>query len=176
MSPLLAPYEAMSGTIDTRIDSRHHEATVGPQTAFFEHVKAMTTVLQDMGNPIQDESSYLLSLDTKNIADPSLAQLVATHHQRELQQFEVFLGGFHNEECSFYNPIKKNKDAFFKQEQRVSSSKEKTLEGDCRLITLINSPDCSSPARQDNVICKNSSDMRTCRHLPPHFIHVRNHS
>ena len=37
MSRLLAAYEAMSGTIDTRIDSRHHEATVGAQTAFFEN-------------------------------------------------------------------------------------------------------------------------------------------
>ena len=44
----------MSGTI---IDNRHHEAIVGAQTAFFENVKIMTTVLQDMGNPFQDESS-----------------------------------------------------------------------------------------------------------------------
>ena len=114
MSRLLAAYEAMSGTTDTRIDSRHHEATVGAQTAFFENVKAMTTVLQDMGNPFPDESSDLLSLDTKNIADHSLAQLFATHHQRGLQQFDVFLGGLHNEGCSFYNPIKKIKAAFFK--------------------------------------------------------------
>ena len=137
VSRLLAAYEAMSGTIYTRIDSRHHEATVGAQTAFFENVKTMTTVLQDMGNPFQDESSDLLSLDTKNIADPSLAKLVATHNERGLQQFEVFLGGLHNEECSFYNPIKKNKVAFFKQEQHVSSSKEKAPKGDCRLFSRL---------------------------------------
>ena len=56
---LLAAYEAMTGTIDTRIDSRHHEATVGAQTAFFENVKAMKLVLQDKDNPFQDESSDL---------------------------------------------------------------------------------------------------------------------
>ena len=127
VSRLLAIYEAMSGTIDIRIDSRHHEATVGAQTACESHDNA----LQDMGNPFQDESSDLLSLNTKNIADPSLAQLVDTHHQRGLQQFEVFLSGRHNEECSFYNPIKKNKVAFFKQEQGVSSSNEKALKADC---------------------------------------------
>ena len=60
MSRLLAAFKYMSGTIYTRIDSRHHEATVGAQTAFFENVKIMTTVLQDMGNPFQDESSDLL--------------------------------------------------------------------------------------------------------------------
>ena len=108
VSRLLAAYKYMSGTIYTRIDSRHHEATVSAQTAFFENVKITTTVLQDIGNPFQGESSKL-QLDTKNIADPSLAQLVSTHHHRGLQQFEVFLGGLHNEECSFYNSIKKNK-------------------------------------------------------------------
>ena len=96
---LLAAYEAMSSSIDTRIDRRHHEATVGAQTALFENVKVMTTVLQDMGNPFQNESSDLLSLDTKNIANPSLAQLVAIHHQRRLKQVEVFLGCLHKEEC-----------------------------------------------------------------------------
>ena len=55
VSRLLAAYEAMPGTIDTRIDSRHQKATVGAQTAFFENAKAMTAVLQDMGNPFQDE-------------------------------------------------------------------------------------------------------------------------
>ena len=137
VSRLLAACEAMPGAIDTRIDSSHRKATLGAQTAFFDNMKAMTTVLQDMGNPFQDESSDLLSLDTKNIADPSLAKLVATHHERGLQQFEVFLGGLHNEECSFYNPIKKNKVAFFKQEQHVSSSKEKALKGDCRLFSRL---------------------------------------
>ena len=50
-----------------------------------------------------------------------------------------------------------------------------------RKETAAYSPDCSSPARQDNVICNNSSDMRTSHHLPPsvmgvNFTHVRNHS
>ena len=35
VSRLLAAYEAMSSSIDTRIDRRHHEATVGAQTALF---------------------------------------------------------------------------------------------------------------------------------------------
>ena len=98
VNPLLAAYEAMSSSIDTRIDRRHHETTVGAQTALFENVKVMTTVLQDMGNPFKNESSDLLSLDTKNIANPSLAHLVAIHHQRGLKQVEVFLGGLHKEE------------------------------------------------------------------------------
>ena len=41
------------------------------------------------------------------------------------------------EACSFYNPITQNTVAFFKQEQRVSSSKEKSLKGDCRLFSRL---------------------------------------
>ena len=96
-------YEAMSSSIDTRIGRRHHEATVGAQTALFENVKVM-------GNPFQNESSDLLSLDTKNIANPSLAQSVAIHHQRGLKQVEVFLGGLHKEEGM--SEITANRDYF----------------------------------------------------------------
>ena len=87
VNPLLAAYEAMSSSIDTRIDRRHHDATVGAQTALFENVKVMTTVLQDMGNPFQNESSDLLSLDTKNIVQ---AFCNLTSHKLQQKQFHLF--------------------------------------------------------------------------------------
>ena len=56
--------------------------------SFFEKVKSLSAVMQEMGNPFQEESADLLVLDTKNIADPALAEMVATHHQRGKEQFE----------------------------------------------------------------------------------------
>ena len=38
--------------------------------------------------------------------------------------------------------------------------------------TAAYSPDCWSPAKHDNVICKNSSDMKTSHHLPPSVMGV----
>ena len=92
-----------------------------------------------MGNPFQEDSADLLSLDTKNIADPPLADLVGTHHQRGQQKFESFMKGLQNEEdnCPFYQPIKKNKVAFFKHEQTASNSKEKVLKDDCQLFSRL---------------------------------------
>ena len=49
--------------------------------------------MQEMGNPFQEESADLLVLDTKNIADPAVAEMVATHHQRAKEQFESFMEG-----------------------------------------------------------------------------------
>ena len=39
-------------------------------------------VMEEMGNPFEEESGDHLTLDTKDIADPSAAQLIATHHER----------------------------------------------------------------------------------------------
>ncbi len=78
MSNLLAAYKYMSGTIYTRIDS----SIMRPPLVLRQlSLKIMTTVLQDIGNPFQDESSELL-LDMKNIASPSLAQLVYPPSER----------------------------------------------------------------------------------------------
>ena len=133
VSRLLVAYESMSGTIDTRIDSRHHEATIGAQTAFFGNVKAMTMVLQDMGNP----AIPILVIWPTVVGHEEYRRPQSCTVSRYQQQFEVFLGGLHNEECSFYIPINKNKVAFFRQEQRISGSKEKALKGDCRLFSQL---------------------------------------
>ena len=39
----------------------------------------MTNTLEEMGNPFQEESGDLLSLDTKDIASPSSADRISTH-------------------------------------------------------------------------------------------------
>ena len=84
--------------------------------------------MQEMGNPFQEESADLLVLDTKNIADPSRAEMVATHHRRGKDHFQSFMDGLENEgESLFHNPLKKNLVSFFKQEQAKGISKEKVL-------------------------------------------------
>ena len=68
VSGLVARYEAMSGMKDATYNSRHHEQTLSAQKSFFEKVKSLSAVMQEMGNPFQEESANLLVLDTKNIA------------------------------------------------------------------------------------------------------------
>ena len=66
---LVAGYEAMSG-MKAAYSSRQHEQTLSAQKSFFENVKSLSAVMQEMGNPFQEKSADLLVLD-KNIADPS---------------------------------------------------------------------------------------------------------
>ena len=51
-----------------------------------------------MGNPFQEDLADLLVLDTKNIADLALVELVGTHQQRGQEQFQSFMEGMGNEE------------------------------------------------------------------------------
>ena len=137
VSRLVAAYEVMCGMKDATSSTKHHEQTLSAQKSFLEKVEALSTVLKEMGNPFREESADLLALDSKNIADPALAELVGSHHKRGKEKFQSFLEGLENEECTFYHPIKKNTASFFKQEQPVRSSKEKVLKDDCQLFSRL---------------------------------------
>ena len=51
-------------------------------SVLLEKAEALHTVLKEMGNPFQEDSANLLVLDTKNIADLALAELVGTNQHR----------------------------------------------------------------------------------------------
>ena len=139
ISRLVANYETVSGTKDAKKNNRHHEQTETVQRAFFEKVKQLTKVMEEMGNPFEEESGYLLTLDTKDIADPSAAQLIATHHERGKDKFNSFMANLQCEnDCSFYQPIKKNRITFFTNEPKSASKSEtKLLKEDCNLFSRL---------------------------------------
>ena len=51
----------------------------------------MTSTLEEMGNPFQEESEDLLSLDTKDIASPWSADRIAAHLTTRNASFEACL-------------------------------------------------------------------------------------
>ena len=135
---LIAAYEAKICGKNAANTSKHHEQNSSAQKTFIDKVKALHLVLKEMGNPFLEESDDLLALDTKNIADAALADLVKTHHERGEQKFKSFVKALENEDTSaFYHPIKKNKVAFFKHEVEVCSSKEKLLKDDCSMFAKL---------------------------------------
>ena len=79
VSQLVAQYEEASELRDVSKQTKHHEQTPTTQRSFLEKVQRLTNTLEEMGNPFQEESGDLLSLDTKDIASPSNAERIATH-------------------------------------------------------------------------------------------------
>ena len=139
---LIAEYEAVSGTKDATISKKHHEDNESAQHTFFEKVNRLTVVLEEMGNPFKEESADLLVLDTKDIAEPTMAEMIKTHQKRGREQFNSFIGALGSGNSlhggsTFYQPIKKNKITFFKQDQAGGMSKEKVIKEDCHLFSRL---------------------------------------
>ena len=60
---------------------RHHEQVESKQKAFVKQVEAMTSTLEEMGNPFLEESEDLLVLDTRDIADTNVATTIRNIEQ-----------------------------------------------------------------------------------------------
>ncbi|KAJ8372700.1 hypothetical protein AAFF_G00277690 [Aldrovandia affinis] len=139
VSHLVAQYEAACGTKEGTEHTSHHEETERAQRVFFENVGKLSQAMKDMGNPFQEESRDLLSLDTKDIAHHTAAELIGTHLEKGKVRFQEFMKGLEGEEEStFYEPIKKNRVDFFRQvPASVDSSKQKVLKEDCQLFSKL---------------------------------------
>jgi hypothetical protein len=72
--------------------------------AIFDKVQKLYIVMKDMGNPFMEETEGLFTLDTKIIANPSVAEMVASHYDNGKTRFNEFLKGLDTNECSFYQP------------------------------------------------------------------------
>ena len=61
--------------------------------AFFDKVQKQYTVVNDIGNPFMEETGDLFTLDTKMIAHPTVAEMVASSYDNGKTQFNEFLKG-----------------------------------------------------------------------------------
>ena len=54
-------------------------------------MKKLTNTLEEMGNPFQEDTGDLLSIETKDIASPHNAERIATHFLSGKTSFEALL-------------------------------------------------------------------------------------
>lgn len=135
-----AQYEALSEQKDANESTQHHEQTRTFQTSFLDKVNNLYSVMTEMGNPYMDESKELVTLDTKHVAHPTAAEMVSQHFQKGTTSLEKFFESLQDgENCKFYEPIKKNKTNFFRQQPETSSKdlKQKNVKDDCTLFSKL---------------------------------------
>ena len=82
VSHLVSIYEMEAQTKEASGHSLHHEQTPHTQKTFLERVQKLSPVLQDLGNPFQEDSADLFSIATKDVAHPSFAELVQSLAER----------------------------------------------------------------------------------------------
>ena len=138
VSRLLANYEATFMDKETKTVQEHHEQSHSTQKRFFQKVKQLSDVMEEMGNPFEEDSSELLTIDTKDIADPAMTELIATHYERGKEQFASFITKMREDSTTFHQPIKRNKVGFFKHETKeTSKSKTRLLKNDRNLFSRL---------------------------------------
>ena len=84
----------------------HHHRTSRPKCKYADDIRGegrgAAKSPEELGNPFQQETADLLVLDTKTIADPTLAGLVGMHQERGKQQFKSFVDGLEIDDTSSF--------------------------------------------------------------------------
>ena len=95
----------------------------------------------EIGNPFEEESPDLYSLDTKDVVEAEHADNILNIAARGVEQHKAFLLKLHDgeEKSAFYEPLKKNKFRLFNLKQKPDSSKTKmeNLKDDCNLFSRL---------------------------------------
>ena len=73
-----------------RVDTHHHDQTASVQKAFARDVRALVTVIEDLGNPFEEMSQEMIVLDTKEIADSAVLKTVRNAKRIGQEQFDAF--------------------------------------------------------------------------------------
>ena len=106
--------------------AKHHEERRGVKISFAEDVKASVSVIEEIRNPFLKESSDLLALDSRTVADASVVETVRQIEAVGKKQLDTYF-----EKCltkkkqSIYEPIKKNKFKLFSRPPAKIPSKDK---------------------------------------------------
>ena len=68
----------------------HHDQAGSMQNAFRKDVCSLVNVMEELGNPFEEESDDLLFFDSKEIADPSAVEADKNPQKNGQQQFQTF--------------------------------------------------------------------------------------
>lgn len=125
---------------DTR--HNHHDQRPGVQAAFLKEVKALVTVLDEIGNPFLEHSEDLLVIDTRDIVDSEVAETVRNIETLGEEQYTKFVTE-RLEKCEtlITETLPKNKLPLFSRPPIKTQSKQKAqlsaLKSDCSLFSRL---------------------------------------
>ena len=128
---------------DSAGDTRHHHHDQQPavQAVFLKEVKALVTVMEEMGNPFLEHSQDLLVIDTRDIMDTQVAETVRRIETLGKEQYTKFVTE-RLERCTtpaLTETIPKNKLPLFSRPPLKIKSKQKeqlaALKSDCGLFS-----------------------------------------
>ena len=110
----------------SKLNTNHHDQTPSVQTSFAKDVCSLVSVMEDLGNPFEEESTDVLVLDSKEIADRTVIETIQNVQRIGQEQFQAF-----TKEClvdqskSIDDVIYRNKLKLFKNMAKTNMGKGK---------------------------------------------------
>jgi len=89
VTALIKDFENAHQLMGRRHEVIHHDQTANVQNAFRKDVCSLGNVMEELGNPLEEESEDLLVLDSKEIADPSAVEAVKKAQKIGQQLFQA---------------------------------------------------------------------------------------
>ncbi len=119
---VISEFESSLQFSRTKDNTHHHEQNNSTQKKFIRDVRALTSVIEELGNPFEEESTDLLVLDTKEILHSVAVETVRNIRKIGRNQYHLFVKErLVDKSKSLKDPIKRNKLQLF------STTKTKTI-------------------------------------------------
>ena len=111
---LLMEYDA-NHSLKRKDTDHHHEQIPSVQKTFIVHVKNMTDIIEELGNPFADPSSDLFARDSKLIISNSVVNAIKSTEDIGEAQYHTFLKErLYNNTADFSDTISKKIQSFRK--------------------------------------------------------------
>ena len=119
--------------------ARHHEQIPSVQKMFLSHVKNVTEVMEELGNPFADASTDLYSLETKQIMSKRVVEAVRSAEDMGIMQYQKFVVSRINSTTTAFNDtIHKNNLPLLNSisvKKSNTTSKVSNLQNDVQLFS-----------------------------------------
>eukprot|EP00112_Aurelia_sp_Birch-Aquarium-sp1_P002124 Seg1231.3 transcript_id=Seg1231.3/GoldUCD/mRNA.D3Y31 product="hypothetical protein" protein_id=Seg1231.3/GoldUCD/D3Y31 len=127
---------------DKTYSRKHHDQTPSVQRTFVNEVKALVAVIEEAGNPFNDQGNELVSVFTKNVADATVCKTVREIETIGSEKYKHFVETrLQKKEIPLSEPIKRNKLPTFSRSAKRDIPRTKlqvtSLKKDCNLFSCL---------------------------------------
>ena len=142
ISRMVKEFEDMTGISEQAECGRHHEQVRSVQITFAKDVLSLVDVMDDLGNPFEEDSGDLYLLDTKDVMVDDIVQSIKQVTTIGNEKYSTFIKErFIDRSKPITDPIAKNKLILLSTPPDKTTSKQKekisALKSDCALFSRL---------------------------------------
>ena len=123
-------FESSIGSKSNETSSKHHQETQAHQRKFSKGVRALTEVIETMGNPFEETMPDLIRLHNREVMDASSTNCLVQLHEQGQTQYRLFIEErLEENRKGITDPIPRNKVVLFNKVSKKKKSKKDQAAG-----------------------------------------------